>query len=129
MKDAALHLVTLALIFQLNAQNQSQKTKLSVKDTSLAGSPIQATGQAVIVSEITSQGIESTAELSGVLKNISSEPIMAFEVVIDLYPSYGGGDRKTSRSDYFFEDSPMMPSSTSEIAVAPHRTIVYWNRP
>jgi len=81
-----------------------------------------------VSSEITSKGIESAAQLTATLKNISTKPIMAFEAITDLSPSYGGGDRMTSHADYFFLDSLLTPGLSTEINIAPHKEIVFGNR-
>jgi hypothetical protein len=116
----------LILLLQAAPQSQSRKTELPVSDKSSAGSPLHAFGNATLSGEITSKGIESTAEMTAVLKNISTKPIMAFEAVTDLFGIYGGGDSMTSRVDYFF-DGLLMPGSTSEIILPSHKTIVFWN--
>jgi hypothetical protein len=128
MKNLILRGTTLILLLQAAPQSQVLKTELPVSDKSPAGVPLQVAGKAIVSSEITSQGIESTAELTATLKNISTKPIMAFEAITDLSPSYGGGDRMTSHDDYFFSDSLLTPGSSTEIAIAPHKEIAFWNR-
>jgi hypothetical protein len=125
-----MHLIVqgtiLILLLQVGPQSQSRKTELPVSDNSSAGSPLHAVGNATLSSAITSKGIESITEMTATLKNISAKPIMAFEAVTDLFAAYGGGESMTTRVDYFFDGS-LMPGSTSEIAIPPHKTIVFWN--
>lgn len=127
MRNLTLCGTILILVLQATPQRQSVKTDLLVSDKSSAGAPLQAAGNATVSSEITSKGIESTAQLTAMVKNISTKPVMAFEAIIDL-ASYGVGDRKTSHDDYFFSDSLLAPGSSTEIAIAPHKEIAFWNR-
>jgi hypothetical protein len=128
MRNLILRGTILILLLQADPQSKFLKTELPVSDKSSAGAPLQAAGNATASSEITDKGIESTAQLTARLKNISTKPILAFEAITDLSPSYVGGDRMTSHHDFFFSDSLLTPGSSTEIAIAPHKEIVFWNR-
>jgi hypothetical protein len=77
---------------------------------------------------VTREGVQSNSKLTAELKNVSSKPIMAFEVVVDLFSSYGGGDRTVSRVDYFFSNQALMPNSTSPLSVPLHQGFVHWSQ-
>lgn len=118
--------VTLVLALQSAPQNRFSEVKATVADKSVPDAPLRAIGDAAMTTEITSQGVESTEELSAILENISAKPILAFEIVIDLSSNYIGGSRHTHRSDYFFDDSPLMPGSKADIAAESGKQVVPW---
>jgi len=106
-------------------QDLYQENPLAVTDVSESGAPVSVSGSAYLSSKPTSKGIESNLELKATLKNVSSKPIMAFETVVDISASYGGGDRVISREDYFFSNHAFMPGSTTLVSVPPHSQVVY----
>jgi hypothetical protein len=128
MKTLFYYGATFALVLQASPQGRPYETRLPVTDKSSADAPLRAVGNAMMATEITSQGIESTAELTSTLKNISSKSIVAFEVGIDLSSNYDGGEHATHRLDCFFDDSPLMPGATSDVFVGPRKIIVPWQR-
>ena len=111
------------------AQGLSHEDKLAVTNSSEPDAPLIATGTAVLSDTVTSEGVQSNSELTAELKNVSSKPIMAFEVVVDLFAGYGGGDRTVSRDDYFFSKQALMPNSTSPLNVPPSQGLVHWSHP
>ena len=121
--------VLILLLLQSEPRSQSSKMELVVSDKSATGAPLHATGSAAVSIRITTEGVESTAELKGTVKNVSAKPIMAFEAVIDLFPSYGGGDRVFLHFDYYFSKESLIPNAASEIALGPHKEVVHWNKP
>jgi hypothetical protein len=111
------------------AQGLSHEDKLAVTNSSEPHAPLIATGTAVLSNTVTSEGVQSNSELTAELKNVSSKLIMAFEVVVDLFTSYGGGDRTVSRDDYFFSKQALMPNSTLPLNVPPSQGLVHWSHP
>jgi hypothetical protein len=110
------------------AQGSSREDTLVVTNSSGSDAPLSATGTAVLSSTVTREGVQSNSKLTAELKNVSSKPIMAFEVVVDLFASYGGGDRIVSRVDYFFSNQALMPNSTSPLSVSPHQDFIHWSQ-
>jgi len=64
--------------------------------------------------------------LEGKLTNVSSQPIVAFDVAVDLSPGHGGGNRKTFKVDYFLRPELLFPGSEYDVQVEPHTIVTQY---
>ena len=102
--------VILTASLQAVQTNQLVRTELPVADKSSPAAPLQPSGKATVSSAITSEGIESTSEMSATLKNISSKPILAFEAVSNLAAPYRDGMRQVTHIDNLFLVHYLIPA-------------------
>jgi hypothetical protein len=93
------------LLCPLNAasgQAQPHEYSLTITDLTSTESPIKGSGVVVIDEKVAPDSVEEKSAFNLTLKNTSSKPIVAYEVVIVVTPVHGSIIRHRSFADFLF---------------------------
>jgi hypothetical protein len=90
---------------------ETHDLSIALTNLSTAGSPFQASGQAQVHEEISADSVKTQWAVDASLTNVSSKPIVAFEVMLELLPDHGAGVHFDYQVDSFFTGDTIEPGS------------------
>lgn len=89
-------------------------------DNTDAAAPIEATGEIIFQRELLPGAVTTRWEINLRVTNLSSQPILAYEAVVDAMPDIGGGFSHVLQRDYFFDrELAFYPGSQINIKYPP----------
>lgn len=84
------------------SQTVSHDYSVPVSDKTLPGSPVKAAGQVVVHEESTGDSVKEKLAFNISFRNVSSKPILAYDILIDVSSEKGPVVHQKSRADFLF---------------------------
>jgi hypothetical protein len=103
MKSSLIPAAILSVcLMAMGLSAQTRNTTIQITDGSLAESPLRVIGNVSLDEQTFADKLVVRDALDAVLTNVSSKTIIAYEVVLDVFPGQGGGSHEQYTDDRFF---------------------------
>jgi hypothetical protein len=115
-----INLLFVCTLLPITLSAQKSSTVVTIEDISAPDSPIRISGQAILVEEINITDFHYKFNVDATLTNVSSQPLLCYNVVIDVVSSSALGEKGNFTDDRFFSDEMIMqPGSATSVQYGP----------
>jgi hypothetical protein len=121
LKLVVLLLLCIGSAFPVFAQ--AYNLPVPVTDSTGSNSPLAIRGDVTFHVQVSSDNVKTEWDMNISLTNISSKPIIAYQVAIDATPDQGAGVHHLKQVDHFFGPTLSFPPGTQEFIKEPSRVL------
>lgn len=100
---------------------QAYNLSVPVTDSTGSNSPLAVRGDVAFLVQVSSDNVKTKWDMNVTLTNVSTKPIIAYEVSIEATPDQGAGVHFLDQVDHFFGPTRSFPPGTQEFITGPSR--------